>query len=135
MEQKQKRPKPVLLAMIICDQILREEGTKKISLLGIFNRVSSKTFPCIHPRLHIFVSVTEYEGQADCVLKFSDSTGKEIVQLKGPLEFPDKLAVIEMNFCLNNVPLPNAGIYHFDFIMDNEIIGHRKFKVEEIKEE
>lgn len=129
-----EKVKPVLLAMIICDQLIREEGTKKISLLGLFNRVGAKTFPCVHSRLHIFVAVTDYMGTADCELKFSDNSGKEIVKLAGQFNFPNKLAVIEMNFRMDNLPLPKAGAYHFDFIIDREIIGHRKFRVEQIKE-
>lgn len=121
--------------MIICDQIIREEGTRKISLLGLFNRISSKGFPCVHSRMHVYVAVTNYEGQADCELKFTDTSGKEIVKFSAPLNFPNKLAVVEMNFCMNNIPLPSAGMYHFDFIINGELIGHRKFKIEQIKEE
>ena len=129
-----QKSKPVLLAMTVCDQIIREEGTKKISLMGLFNTMHAKKFPCIHPRMHIYIALTEYTGSANCELKFSDSSGKAIVQLTGPVNFPDKLAVVEMNFCINNLPLPKAGLYHFDFIMDGQPIGHRKFMVQQIKE-
>lgn len=122
--------KPTLLAMIICDQIIREEGTKKISLLGLFNRIHAKSFPCYHSKLHIYIALTDFEGQAECELKFSESSGNEIIKLAGPIKFPDRLTVVEMEFCMNNLPIPKPGIYHFDFMINTEIIGHRKFKVE-----
>lgn len=130
-----KTTDPVLLAMIICDQIIREERTKKLSLLGLFDRVYSKKFPCSHSRLHVYVALTEYIGTANCELKFSDDSGNVITKLNGPLKFPNKLTIVEMNFGIKNIPLPKAGVYHFDFIVNGRLIGHRKFKVEQIKEE
>jgi len=128
-----KRAKPVLLAMIVCDKIIREEGTKKNSLIGVFDRVHATQFPCTHSRMHVYIAVTEYKGRAACELKFSDNTDKELVKMAGPLNFPDKLSVVEMDFCINNILLPDAGIYHFDFFVNGEHIGHRKFKVGRIK--
>lgn len=130
-----KKTTPVLLAMSVCDQIIREEGTKKISLIGLFNTIQAKTFPCVHSKLHIYIALTEYEGQANCELKFSYGDDKPIVQLTGPVNFPNKLSVVEMNFSINNLPLPKAGLYHFDFMVDGKPIGHRKFMVQQIKEE
>ena len=130
-----KTTNPLLLSMVVCDQIIREEGTRKLSLLGLFNKIGSKKFPCVHPKMHIYIALTEYEGNANCELKFSDNSGKALVRMSGPLDFPNKLAVVEMNFCINNIPLPTAGVYHFDFFVNGELIGHRKFEVQQIKEE
>lgn len=129
-----KKANPVLLAMVICDQIIREEGTKKISLLGLFNSIHSKKFPCTHRKMHVFIALTEYQGSANCELRLSSDSESPFVKMTGPLNFPDKLAVVEIDFCFNNIPLPAAGIYHFDFIVNDVLIGHRKFKVGKIKE-
>ena len=126
-----QKGKPALLAMVICDQIIREEGTKKLSLVGLFNRIQAKKFPCVHSKLHVYLAITDYIGETNCELIFSDSDGREIVKLAGPIKFPDRLSVIEMNFGMNNIPLPQSGMYHFDFKINGILLGHRKFKVDQ----
>lgn len=120
--------------MIICDQVIREEGTKKISLVGLFNTIHAKSFPCVHPKMHIYIALTEFTGVANCELKFSDEANQIITQLKGPMNFPDKLAIAEINFQINNLPLPKPGLYHFDFFVEGQLMCHRKFMVQVTKE-
>ncbi len=125
-----KRAKPVLLAMIVSDKIIHEEETKKISLIGLFSTIHAKSFPCVHDKMHIYIALTDYAGSAKCELTFSDDTGQQIAHLPPQnLNFPEKLAIVEITFGINNLPLPKEGIYHFDLFIDGQPIGHRKFVV------
>src|SRR6185369_16003314 len=55
-------PHPQLAAMLVCDQTIRDQGSSKSSLIGIFDRITARTFPARHATLTVFVSVLDAEG-------------------------------------------------------------------------
>jgi hypothetical protein len=124
-----------LLAMVICDQIIREERTRKVSLIGLFGNIYAPGFPAVHSRVHIYIAVTGFSGINDCEVKFTDNASKEIVKLSGKLDFRDKHTVLEVNFRMDNIPIPSAGTYHFDLVVAGNVIGRRKIYVRQIKEQ
>mgnify|MGYP001602694204 CR=1 FL=1 len=124
--------KPVLISIVVCDTVIRDDETRKLSLIGIFNTISSQKFPCVHARLHVYVAVTDGEGKARGRLQLMDNdTNQPLQTFDGEIYFPDRFAVIEMNFVLMNMNFPKPGIYRFDFWVDGDIIGQRRFHVNE----
>ena len=55
-------PHPAYSAMLICDMAIREEGTGKVSLIGIFENVSATVFPARHPLLCVYCKLTDAQG-------------------------------------------------------------------------
>ncbi len=127
---------PVNLAIIVCDSIIEDRGTGKKTLVGIFNRLGSKKFPCRHPALSIFVSLTNgqghYQAQLQCVDARKD---KPIIGLEGGIEFEDPKAVIELGFNIDGMVFPGPGIYEFQFLCDGVLIGQRPFEVRDMGKE
>jgi len=122
--------KPTLLSINICDQVIREEGTHKHSLIGMFSNINAMKFPCIHPCLHVYIAVTGGRGKQTGELRFiNDETSKVVMDLKGEVEFPNPLAIVEMNFRIANLRLDKPGSYHFEFWLDKELVGQRHFTV------
>ena len=123
---------PVLLSINICDQIIREERTHKTSLIGMFGNISATKFPCVHSSLHVHVVVTGGSGEQEAKLCFvSNESNKIIMELKGPIKFPDRVGLAEMNFAIKNLPLKAPGLYHFEFWVGEILIGQRHFNVME----
>lgn len=124
------RPKPIALAMVICDTVIEDKKTGKKSLIGLFNNVTSNKVPCIHPRLNVFISLTEgngdYIGKLKCI--YVDE-GKPLAELSGPFIFSSPNQIIELNFEIRGVPLPKYGNYRFEFFCNNEMLIARKFKL------
>ena len=125
-----ERPAAELLAIIVCDETIRDQATGKHTLVGLFNRISVMTLPNVHPRMHVFVSLTNGHGEAKGELRLvSRATDEVVIKLGGKLIFPDPLAVVEMDFALNNVTFPKPGRYSFDFYCNGELVGSRPFDV------
>ena len=128
----QQPPPPTLLALIICDQIIQDPATGKHSLLGLFSRISTKAFPCTHPRLNVFISLTDGHGKASgqlrVVRKDAPEEAPPQMQLSGTIEFPSPLAVVELVFTISNLPLPAAGRYSCDFYCNGALLGSRPFE-------
>jgi hypothetical protein len=44
--------------MLLCDLSIREEGSGKMSLIGIFESIRARSFPCKHGALSVYVKIT-----------------------------------------------------------------------------
>ena len=128
---------PACLAIVLCDYMIEDKATNNKSLIGLFNRVNATEFPCQHPRMVIFISLTD--GRGDTTLEVfleraEDRT--EIFKAEGKVDFTDPNHVIDIVFDLRGVTFKEHGV-HFVGIRtkDGRLLGERKFHVIHVKEE
>ena len=55
--------KPIIHAFLVCDTIIIDSLTGKKSLIGAFTHLWAKTFPCHHPQIGVYFSLTDAEGR------------------------------------------------------------------------
>jgi len=124
------KPMPSVLSINICDSIIRDEFTKKVSLIGLFNTIRASSFPCTHPQLHVYVALTNGHGKYKTEIRFLNlEEGKLVAGMVGPLEFQNPLHVIEVNLCWQQLRFEKAGDYVVEVLCDGSQIGTRKFRV------
>lgn len=124
------KPIPTAPAMIICDTVMDDRATGKKILIGTFNNINAKKFPVRHFELHIFLALTNGHGPYQTRLKCIRADSNEaIMELRGPINFPNPLNVVEIDFALKNLIFPSPGIYIFQLDCDDQIITERKFMV------
>ena len=128
----QEPPPPTLLAILICDQIVQDPSTGKHSLLGLFSQITASGFPCAHPQLHVFVSLTDGHGPAAGVLRLVRKGAQPeapVLETRGDIEFSHPLAIVDLIFNIVNLSLPAPGRYSFDFYCNGALLGSRPFDV------
>lgn len=130
MEKEDSVTAPILLAIHICDSVIRDETTKKMSLIGLFNRIQTRTFPTVHPSLHVYVSLTNghkvYEGE----LRFVNEKDSSVLfTAKGKVPFQNPLQNVELNFAIRNLKFNEPGNFSVEFYCDGKFVGNRKFIV------
>ena len=124
------KPSPLGIAIVVCDQIIEDKLTGKKSLIGIFNQITAANFPCTHPRVSVFVCLTEGRGDYGARLRIvHDETETVVADLNGPIQFPDSNAVVELNFDLVGLTFPQAGLYSIEFYCDDALVLERRFNV------
>ena len=65
----------------VCDSAMVEEGTGKISIIGIFENINSQNFPAVHPAMSVVVGLeNKNPGVYDVELIFLDEKA-EILKL------------------------------------------------------
>ena len=125
-----KKPTPAVLSINICDSIIRDEITKKVSLIGLFSTITANIFPCTHPLLHVYIVLTNGHGKYETDILFLDLVDdKPITGMRGPLEFQNPLQVVEVNACWQGLKFEKPGEYVVQVKCDGEPIGERKFRV------
>jgi len=124
------RPVPVVLSINVCDSIIRDERTKKVSLIGLFNMIKSNNFPCTHPAMHVHVAMTNGHGKYKTEIRLADLQGDEpIIGMIGELDFKSPLQVIEMGAAWRNINFQKPGEYGVQVLFNDAVVGTRKFRV------
>lgn len=130
---KPERPKsaaPVAVGLALCDYVIQEEGTKKVSPIGIFTGMGVERFPSDPQPFTAFATLTDGVGDAriQLVVKRLD-TGDEIYTWEAPIHFVDRLAVVNFRFRLRRCSFPAPGWYLFTLFIDGDWIAQRRLSV------
>lgn len=124
------------VALMICDQVITEAGTNKKSLIGVFNNVAARQFPCRHPRVCIFISITGGHGKAKTEVRcVNEQTGQALFGAEGEVSFANPNYVVEAVFEFNNVVFPSPGLHCIQVLSNGELVLLRRFAVNQIQTE
>jgi len=122
------RRQPEVLAMILCDQVIRDQITGKMSVIGSFSEIKAAEFPATHKNMAVYVALTEGEGDYEGCLRFSFAeTDEVLLSIAGKMHLRQPLDVAELHFFIAALPLPRAGKYRFDFVCDDALLKSRWF--------
>ena len=123
-----KLPPPCLLALIVCDQIIRER-TGKASLIGIFSGIHALNFPAIHHQMALYVQLTNGHGKVDLAVKIVDvaEEDKELFGIKMSVSFQNALQTVDADIMIQGFSIPHAGEYRFQVYCGDELLGERRF--------
>jgi hypothetical protein len=125
-----QKPVPQVLSINVCDSIIRDETTRKVTLVGLFNTIRANSFPCIHPLMHVYISMTNGHGKYKADVRFVSADDDAIIAgMQGDLEFKNPLQVVELNLCWQGLSFKKDGEYVFEVLCDGNHIGQRKFRV------
>ena len=122
---------PFALALVICDQILNEPGTNKPTLVGLFSAIFAAQFPCVHPRLGIYLALTDGYGANRIIMRIIDGTTETTEVWRGEFDtaFPDPRAVNETYMIVGPLTFPSPGEYRLRVESNDGILMERRILV------
>ena len=123
--------KPILKAMLLCDQTIVEEGSRKRSLIGIFDRVKTAQFPTVHGAMSVYVQFREIEGVFDFTLELYDLAEDKTLHkamVKG-FKVQERSRDCELVFNMISVRFMHPGDYEFRIYVNDNIFGQKSFQV------
>ena len=123
--------KPILKAMLLCDQTLVEEGSHKRTLIGLFDRIKASQFPSTHPSMSMYVQFREIEGTFSFALDLYDLSEGKIMSRSVIKDFvvQNKSRDCELVFNLLSVRFEHAGEYEFRIFVNDLVFGQKSFSV------
>lgn len=123
---------PMGLALVVCDTIIEDKLTGKKTLVGLFDRVHSAHFPCVHPAMSVFVSMTGGRGEYPCEILCQHMDGATLAfSAKGKVALSDPRKAVDLVFRLQGVRFPIAGVYWIRFLVDSVPIMMRQLLVQQ----
>ena len=60
--------RPSAISLMLCDQVVFEQGTQKPYLLGVFTGVAADSFPTAPQRFDVFAALTDGQGDVRMTL-------------------------------------------------------------------
>ena len=118
-------PIPSVVAMLICDQVINEQGTNKKSLIGVFENFYSPAFPVLMPRLAVYVKLVDAQGEYLFKLRLVRLKDESLVAEFGiQANIGDSSHHSELAVNMGNLPIPEPGKYEFQLYY-GEIFLHR----------
>jgi len=123
----------MLNAMLVCDVAIREEGTGKISLIGIFENVRALSFPVLHPQLTVYVKLTDAAGQYQLCLELVQLESANIIGRETPFTARDRMGSTELVFELHNLTFNAPGLYSFNLYANDRLVESKTFTAIHLK--
>lgn len=114
-----------MLAILLCDQIIVEQGTNKKSLIGLFDRLHTQEVPATR-RLGFFARLTDLEGTYNFEIRVvylgheEESVGTVKIS---DFQIQDRLGMVDIALNLPPVPFPRFGRYEFQLFADDVYLG------------
>lgn len=123
--------KPIIHAFLICDTIIIDSLTGKKSIIGAFTHLWARTFPCQHPQVGVYFSLTDAEGQYafDIHLVYLD---KDQMVGKGslpPINIASRLTTHDFGVNIPTLVFPAPGRYEFRLYANGSFITQKDFHV------
>ncbi len=121
---------PIALGLTLCDYVIVEERTKKVSLIGTFTGIGVDRFPVIAQPFCAFAVLTDGLGDVtrDLIGSHLD-TGEEAFAHRSQVRFPDKLTEVRFLARLRQCSFPAAGLYQFTLLANGEWVAQRRLRV------
>ncbi len=125
--------KPKVKAILVCDYSLREEGTGKVSLVGLFSNIQASQFPCRHPALNVYAQLTDAEGPYQFRLELVHLETDRVVSSSetNTVQVASRLGVGELSFRLQNLEFEQPGKYTFRLYANDAFLEEADFFVVE----
>src|SRR5690242_19399403 len=91
-------PIPSVIAMLVCDQIIVEQGSGKKSLIGIFENIMTVAFPSVLARVSIYARLMDAVGHYDFQLKLVHLKNEEneLAKVEISADVKDRLSATEL---------------------------------------
>jgi D-3-phosphoglycerate dehydrogenase len=123
-------PTPMLNAMLVADAAIREEGTGKVSLIGIFEQIAAAVFPCRHHALAVYAKMTDAVGSYDVGLELVRLEAEtRIGEGRATIQARSRLEAVEVIFHLGGLTFPAPGRYEFRLAANGRHVGSKSFTV------
>jgi hypothetical protein len=126
-----------LQALLLADHIYRDEGSGKYVIAGTFYQITLPSFPTTFSRsIGLFVSLYDFVGEAKFSLQFVDIQNNRILMQMTPFELTWLEPQQHMEFAVEipPLPLPEAGRYAFQLLINDELVGESVLIVRALEE-
>jgi hypothetical protein len=122
---------PTPLSMILCDAVVPDGATNKLTIFGAFDRVLAPAFPTRVPNVTVFAELTDGHGKTTITLKYcrvtSDSLDGELIKsVDIEVAFKDPREVVRLILYLSPIDFPDPGEYRIMLAVGDVIFAERR---------
>lgn len=130
-KRKKGRPPPTCKAILLCDAIIIDALTGKVSLIGIFENFNLQSMPGRTVPAQIFLQLTNAQGKYAVKIEVHDLANDVIIARGGgvEIEFANKLQKTNAWFPVPSLPIKHEGVYDLVVFGGDAEIDRQQFQV------
>lgn len=116
-------PIPSLLAMLICDQVIIDQQTKKKSLIGVFDNVNAFVFPAAI-NCAVYAKLADAEGEYRFKVRLVNLKDEQLLgEMEVPANVQTQTEPADMVIQLMGAVFPAAGKYEVQLYANDVYLG------------
>ncbi len=122
---------PTCKAMLICDQVMIERDTEKISVIGSYSTLSlERASPHFGP-FCIFPQLTAGNAECRVIIEVQDLREGHVISKSEPklVQFEDRLEVLNLIAAWPAIPIEHAGVYDVVAFADGIEIDRQRLQI------
>lgn len=130
-KQSGRRPPPKCKAILICDQVIVEAGTGKVSVIGTFDAFYLEEIPSQTKPANVFLQFADGIGSYSITIEVWDLQTDEVIARTEELamQFPQRLLKMSLILQLPALPIQQAGSFDLVVLADGEEVDRQQFHV------
>ena len=127
---------PTVVALLLCDTVIIEEGTGKKSLIGVFDRFNFPEFPAQVQGFSFYARLTDVEGNYTFRIDVTDLEFDKVILSIDSSEAltPENVRYMDLVLTMPPVKFPRPGNYEFQLYANRVYIGREVVIVRKLEE-
>ena len=122
--------RPAAIGLLVCEQVIIEEGTQNVTPVNSFRRRIVQQFPTEPLNFVVFAILNDGVGEIRLELAISRlDTDEEVYQRSMTVRFGNQLQEGRCLFRISDYSFPVPGTYEVALFADNEMIAQRKIRI------
>lgn len=122
--------RPVAIGLLLCEQIIVEEGTKSVTPVNCFTRRVVAQFPSEPLSFAAMAFLTDGLGEMPITLVIENlDQGEEVYQRSATVRFDNPLQEYRVAIRVRNYSFVAPGYYQASVLAENDFLAHRRFRV------
>ena len=123
-------PTPVAYGLTLCDVVIVDKKTNRVSLINTFSGVAATKFPVQVPQIVVYTVLTDSQG--DVTLDFTITaldTGVQVYSHRSRQAFANRLQEVQYLLRVRNCVFLRPARYEAALFADGVLIARRPFSV------
>jgi hypothetical protein len=124
------KQRPVAIGLLVCEQVVIEEGTRNATLVNCFTHRRVKEIPSPPIPFVVLALLTDGIGEISLEMKIQRLDTLEVIaRSQGSVQFPDPLREVRFHLRFRDCSFPVAGIYDVVLLAEGEPIASRRIVI------
>lgn len=132
MDRSANKPLPHCRAILICERVADDPATGELTLHKLIECFRMPAFPAASPSFMVFVQLYDGIGRyrVSMALNALDDDTSVARATLPDVDFPDRLAKMEMIIPVDSVFLPRPGRYELIVLLEGQELARQHFDAE-----
>lgn len=135
-ERRPEQPPPVVVALVLADEVRRDPASGKYAILGTFDAIRARHFPCQHPSVAAYLKATGGRGAVPITLRLVDvdETRPPVFTFACTLPFADPTQAVESALAFYSPLFPEPGDYRLQCLAGGELLRELRLRVRPVED-